>query len=207
MTAFARCCWLKPGGCSRTASRSFTRRHGILEFAVDEQSAQNLAEILRGLGFRYAGRHRSKSVDVFRQGQINIILNSEQDSAASEHFQFHGPSVCAMAFRADNAQRVVQRAEVLLCPLWQEPVGPSERRFPALRAPDGTLLYLIDDALEPYQAKFGFLAGLGRRPPLISIDHVAQALPKGRLDNFTLFYRAIFGMLPEPLLKFLTQWA
>lgn len=162
----------------------------FLEFAVDEQSAQSLAETLRGLGFRYAGRHRSKSVDLFRQGRINMILNSEQDSAASEHFQFHGPSVCAMAFRADNAQRVVQRAEVLLCPLWQEPVGPSERQIPALRAPDGTLLYLIDDALEPFEADFALLPDSDDEPLLISIDHVAQALPKGRLDNFTLFYRA-----------------
>ncbi len=77
----------------------------FLEFAVDEQSGSRLAETLRGLGFHYAGRHRSKSVDLFRQGRINMILNSEQDSAAAEHFQFHGPSVCAMAFRVDDADR------------------------------------------------------------------------------------------------------
>ena len=92
----------------------------FLEFAVDEQSGRRLAEMLRGLGFHYAGRHRSKSVDLFRQGRVNMILNSEQDSAAAEHFQFHGPSVCAMAFRVDNAGQAVVRAEALLGPPWQE---------------------------------------------------------------------------------------
>ncbi len=118
----------------------------FLEFAVDEQSGRRLGETLRGLGFHYAGRHRSKSVDLFRQGRINMILNSEQDSAAAEHFQFHGPSVCAMAFRVDDARQAVARAEALLCPPWQERVGPGERQIPAVRAPDGTLLYLVEPA-------------------------------------------------------------
>ena len=62
------------------------------------------------------------------------MLNSEQDSAAAEHFQFHGPSVCAMALRVDDAAQAVARSEALLCPEWREPVGPGERRIPAVRA-------------------------------------------------------------------------
>ena len=114
-----------------TALPAIPRFDGVefLEFAVDEQSGRRLAETLRGLGFHYAGRHRSKSVDLFRQGRINLILNSEQDSAAAEHFQFHGPSVCAMAFRVDDAKQAVARAEALLCPPWQEHDRPG-------RAPD-----------------------------------------------------------------------
>ena len=174
----------------------------FLEFAVDEQSGRRLAETLRGFGFQYAGRHRSKSVDLFRQGRINMILNSEQDSAAAEHFQFHGPSVCAMAFRVDDAQQAVQRAEALLCPPWQEPTGPGERQIPALRAPDGTLLYLIEPASDGstiYDADFNLFAEAAPEALLTTIDHVAQALPMGRMDNFVLFYRALFGFMPEQL--------
>ena len=174
----------------------------FLEFAVDEQSGRRLAETLRSLGFHYTGRHRSKSVDLFRQGRINMILNSEQDSAAAEHFQFHGPSVCAMGFRVDDAQRAIARAEALLCPAWQELVGPGERQIPAVRAPDGTLLYLVErTSAKPtiYETDFNLLPAPETGSPLISIDHVAQALPTGRLDNFVLFYRAVFGFLPEPL--------
>ncbi len=174
----------------------------FLEFAVDEQSGRRLSETLRGLGFHYAGRHRSKSVDLFRQGRINMILNSEQDSAAAEHFQFHGPSVCAMAFRVDNAAQAVNRAEALLCPPWREAVGPGEREIPALRGPDGTLLYLVQpstDGTTIYDADFELFEDTAADPLLTSLDHIAQALPMGRMDNFVLFYRALFGFIPEQL--------
>lgn len=174
----------------------------FLEFAVDDDSGRRLGEALRSLGFHYAGRHRSKSVDLFRQGRINLILNSEQDSAAAEHFHFHGPSVCAMAFRVDDAQRAVRRAEALLCPEWRERTGPGERQIPALRAPDGTLLYLVEPAADGstiYDVDFQMFGEAAPTPLLASVDHVAQALPVGRMDNFVLFYRALFGFTPEPL--------
>ena len=174
----------------------------FLEFAVDEQAGRRLAETLRGLGFHYAGRHRSKSVDLFRQGRVNMILNSEQDSAAAEHFQFHGPSVCAMAFRVDQTPQAVARAEALLSPPWQEPVGPGERRIPAVRAPDGTLLYLVESSADGstiYDVDFDLFPEPGAEALLHSVDHVAQALPMGRMDNFVLFYRALFGFVPAQL--------
>jgi 4-hydroxyphenylpyruvate dioxygenase len=174
----------------------------FLEFAVDDLSGRRLGETLRALGFQYAGRHRSKSVELFRQGRMHCILNSEQDSAAAEHFQFHGPSVCAMAFRVDDARRAVARAEALLCPEWHERTGPNEAELSALRAPDGTLLYLIEPAAKGgsiYDIDFILLPENGGPAPLASVDHVAQALPVGRMDNFVLFYRAIFGFRPQAL--------
>jgi 4-hydroxyphenylpyruvate dioxygenase len=174
----------------------------FLEFAVDEQSVRRLSETLRGLGFHYAGRHRSKSVDLFRQGRINLILNSEQDSAAAEHFQFHGPSVCAMAFRVDDAKQAVRRAEALLCPEWREPVGRGEREIPAVRAPDGTLLYLVEptkDGSTIHDVDFELFEESAPDPLLTTVDHVAQALQTGRMDSFVLFYRALFGFVPEQL--------
>ena len=174
----------------------------FLEFAVDDEAGRRLGEVLRGLGFHYAGRHRSKSVDLFRQGRANFVLNSEQDSAASEHFQMHGPSVCAMALRVDDASRAVARAQALLCPEWQEPIGEGERRIPALRAPDGSLVYLIQSDASGrtiYDDDFRLFEETPSHAGIIGIDHVAQALPPGRMDNFVLFYRAVFGFVPEQL--------
>jgi 4-hydroxyphenylpyruvate dioxygenase len=131
-----------------------------------------------------------------------MILNSEQDSAAAEHFQFHGPSVCAMAFRVHDARQAVARAETLLCPPWQERVGPGERQIPAVRAPDGTLLYLVEPASDGrsiYADDFNLFPEPADLSLLGDIDHVAQALPMGRMDNFVLFYLALFGFTPEQL--------
>jgi 4-hydroxyphenylpyruvate dioxygenase len=174
----------------------------FIEFAVDDETARRLGEQLRDLGLHYAGRHRSKSVDLFRQGRVNFVLNSELDSAASEHFQLHGPSVCAMALRVDDAGRALERARALLCPEWQERVGEGERRIPALRAPDGTLIYLVQpdpSGRSIYEDDFRLFPDAPGGVAMTDVDHVAQALPNGRMDNFVLFYRAVLGCNPEQL--------
>jgi len=86
----------------------------FVEFAVDYVAGRELAQRLESLGFAHAGRHRSKAVDLYRQGGVNLILNAEQDSAAAEHFQLHGPSVCAIGLKVDDARRAVARARTLL---------------------------------------------------------------------------------------------
>lgn len=175
----------------------------FLEFAVDAAAGRELETRLRALGFTLAGHHRSKAVDLYRQGGVNVILNMEQDSAASEHFELHGPSVCAIGLKVDDAERAMARARELCAQEWHGPVGPKERSIPALRAPDGTLLYLIDDRLADrsiYESDFVLLPQVqDDAAGWASIDHVAQALPAHRLDSFVLFYHAIFGMQAEAM--------
>ena len=177
----------------------------FLEFAVDGRARRALAGHLETLGFRRAGIHKSKDVHLYRQGRTHLVLNSEPDSAAAEHFQMHGPSVCAMAIRVDDAGPVLMRAEALHYATYRERTGEGERDIPAVRAPDGTLVYLVetgapsiwaDDFLLDVSAG---LDGLGDGGGLSGIDHVALALPPGRMDSFVLFYRAVFGFAPEQL--------
>lgn len=174
----------------------------FIEFAVDGAAGADLADTLGRLGFSRAGRHRSKQVDVYRQGRINLILNMEPDSAAAEHFQLHGPSVCALGLRVDDAERALDRAGQLLCPRWHEPTGPGERRIPSVRAPDGTLVFMI--APDPsgrsiYDDDFDMEAVDVQAVPgaLTDVDHIAQAIPYGRMAGFLLFWRAVFGFVPQ----------
>lgn len=175
----------------------------FIEFAVDYVAGRELAQRLESLGFAHAGRHRSKAVDLYRQGGINLILNAEQDSAAAEHFQLHGPSVCAIGLKVDDARRAIARARALLCKEWREPVGPDERVIPALRSPDGMLFHLIDDrdaGRSIYESDFLLESpaeAVHHGAGLSAIDHLAQALPANRLDSFVLFYRSVFAMQPE----------
>jgi 4-hydroxyphenylpyruvate dioxygenase len=181
------------------------RLHGVefVEFAVDEPARRRLSGFLGGFGFREAGRHRSKAVTLQRQGGINLVLNAEPDSAAANHFDMHGPSVCAVALSVEDAEAAMTRAQSLLCSTWRDPIGPGERSIPALRAPDGGLIYLVDRRLGedgPYRDDFTLSrdsdnAGFG----LTRIDHIAQALPAGQMESFVLFYRAVFGLSPDQL--------
>ena len=172
----------------------------FLEFAVDPMTRDSLGHTLTTLGFRRVGQHRSKDVTLYRQGRINMVLNAEPDSSASEHFLLHGPSVCAVALRVDSAQRALARARALLCPDWQERVGEGERRIPAVRAPDGTLIYLVepsDNGRSIFEDDF-VLSDTDGAALLAETDHIAQALPTGRMDSYVLFYRAIFGFDAQP---------
>jgi len=176
----------------------------FIEFAVDDTARQELADFLATLGFRYAGRHRSKAVDLYRQGRINLVLNAEQDSAAAEHFQLHGPSVCAMALRVDDVARTLERARLLLCPEWHERIGVGERSIPAVRAPDGMLIYLVQPETGGrgfWEDDFHLEPEAEERVGLAGIDHIVLALQLGRMEAFILFWRAIFGLVPQPKLE------
>ena len=174
----------------------------FVEFAVDDAALAGLAAMLGQLGFAHAGTHKSKSVQLYRQGGANLVLNAEPDSAAAEHFHLHGPSVCAMAFRVDSAERALGRATALLSSEWRERTGTGERTIPAVRAPDGTLIYLVEPASQQrsiWEDDFDLLPGAGSTGDITGIDHVALALPAGRMDSFVLFFRAVFGMAADAL--------
>jgi 4-hydroxyphenylpyruvate dioxygenase len=177
----------------------------FLEFAVDDGVATTLAKLLAGLGFHRAGRHRSKNVTLYRQGDIHLVLNAEPDSFASAHFVEHGPSICALSLRTDDASRALNRATAMHCPRFDGKVGPHELRIPAIRAPDGSLVYFV--SMTPgekslYEIDFALE---GAKPVvdmgLRSIDHFAMGLPVDQLDSWILFYRAVLGMEPGDSLE------
>lgn len=188
--------------------------HGFefIEFAADGGSAAQLGRWLETLGFAVAGHHRSKRVTLYRQGAVNLIVNAEPDSFAQAFYLLHGPSVCAMAFRLDAASQALNRARLYRCKPFEGPIGPNERLIPAVRAPDGSLIYLVDaqrDGASIYDTDFAPVApppdsaagtGAGLR-----IDHVSLALPDGQFDSWVLFFKAAFGfradatfVLPDP---------
>ena len=171
----------------------------FIEFAVDEATGTALAATLGSLGFSHAGRHRSKDVALYRQGDINLVLNREQDSAAAEHFQLHGPSVCALALRVDDVAATVVRAEALQAPEWRSPVQEGERHIPAVRAPDGMLIHLVgpDPAGRSiWEDDFELLPGDCAGAGLVAVDHLAEAMPAIALHGTVLFWRAVFGLQP-----------
>jgi 4-hydroxyphenylpyruvate dioxygenase len=118
----------------------------FIEFAVDDEQRQGLGAFISRLGFRHVGQHRSKAVELWRQGGVNFVLNADPDSTAAGHFVPHGTSVRATALQVDHASRALSRAEALLSSSWRDPLGRDESRILALRGRDGTLIYLVEPA-------------------------------------------------------------
>jgi len=175
----------------------------FLEFAVDPAGSPTLAQWLERLGFRAAGRHRSKNVTLYAQGDACILLNEETDSFASAFHQAHGLSVCASAYRVDNAAQAFERAAAFGYVPFSGKVGPNERVVPGVQAPDNSLQYFVDEAPgEPtlYETDFNLVDTPKQDRPdnLRRVDHVCLNLPADTLDTWVLFFKATFGFDAEP---------
>jgi len=175
------------------------RLHGVefVEFALDHAAREALGRFASRIGFRKAGTHRSKDVELWRNGGARLVLNAEPDSAAAERFALHGPGVCALALRVDDPARALARAEALRCPTWSERRAADESELPGIRAPDGLLIHLVKDAAW----EGDFVLEAPAPGPLLGVDHVAQAVTPDMMDSLALFLRAVFGLEPEPLLE------
>lgn len=180
----------------------------FLEFAVDENLGARLGNWLEKLGFARAGEHRSKAVSLLRQGDINIVLNAEPYSFAHNFFEAHGPSLCATALRVRDGAQALERAQAFRGQPFRGLVGPNEREVPAVRAPDGSLIYLVEPGAPGqtiYDSDFRLDAQAQASGNLQRIDHMAMALPADSLDSWVLFYKALFDfeaddevVLPDP---------
>lgn len=171
----------------------------FVEFAVDQRSEGSFVALLEQLGFRRLGRHRSKEVSLFGQGDIRIVVNREPDSFAASYFLMHGPSVCALALETDDALAALGRAEAYGASRFDGRVGPSELAIPAIRSDAGSVIYFTDrDIAADFETDFVLESDAAPQPALLTrIDHIAQALPDGQLDPSVLFYRAVLGLEPE----------
>ncbi len=100
----------------------------------------------------------------------------------------------------DSVARTLERARALICPDWQERVGEGERIIPAVRAPDGTLVYLVEpegDGRSFWEDDFDLLPSDGETGNLDEVDHVVLALPTGRMATYILFWRGLFGLVAQ----------
>ena len=105
---------------------------------------EGAAALFERMGFRAVARHRSKDVTLYRQGDINFIVNAEPDSHGSRFAKAHGPSACAMAFRVKDAGRAYARALELGAKPFHNQVGPMELNIPAIEGIGGSVIYLVD---------------------------------------------------------------
>ena len=173
----------------------------FVELVDDRHHSSAFREMLQALGFRRTHRHRSKEVELHRQGEIDLVLNLEDEGFPNSFQLLHGLSVAALALRVDDAAAAERHATRMLARPFTGPIGEGELAIPAVRGVGGSLLYFVSGAGE--HAKFAevdFLpdpANGGPELGLETIDHIAQVVPQVEFLSWILFYRAILGLHPE----------
>jgi 4-hydroxyphenylpyruvate dioxygenase len=160
---------------------------------------EKLHALFRQMGFTAVAKHRSKAVTLYRQGDINYLLNEEPSSHAFRFAEAHGPCVPSMAFRVVDAQHAYKRALELGAEAADPVEGSQTMDLPAIKGIGGSLLYFVDrygDTGSTYEAEFEWL---GERDPsphgagLFYIDHLTHNVYRGRMDVWYEFYNKLFN--------------
>jgi 4-hydroxyphenylpyruvate dioxygenase len=182
----------------------------FIEYAAPDPKA--LGALFEQMGFSAIARHRHKDVTLYRQGDINFIINAEQNSFAQRFARQHGPSICAIAFRVNDAAYAYQRALELGAWGFDNKTGPMELNIPAIKGIGDSLIYFVDrwrgkdgdkgvgsgaiGDISIYDVDFTALPGAEARPQgvgLTYIDHLTHNVHRGRMKEWAEFYENLFN--------------
>jgi 4-hydroxyphenylpyruvate dioxygenase len=180
----------------------------FIEYAAPDPKA--LGALFEQMGFSAIARHRHKDVTLYRQGEINFIINAEQDSFAQRFARQHGPSICAIAFRVKDAAYAYKRALELGAWGFDNKTGPMELNIPAIKGIGDSLIYFVDrwrgkngdhqpgtiGDISIYDVDFVAIPGAVANPVgngLTYIDHLTHNVHRGRMKEWADFYENLFA--------------
>ena len=157
-----------------------------------------LARLFEQLGFTAVGKHRSKDVIHYKQGEINFLLNREQSGQPEVFRNQHGAGANAMAFRVKDAQHAFNEAIKRGAKPIEAKAGPMELNIPGIEGIGGLNVYLVDryGAQSIYDIDFEPIEGADvskNDMGLTYIDHLTHNLHRGNMDKWATYYEDIFN--------------
>ena len=169
----------------------------FLEFTAPKKGM--LEPIFEAMGFTLVARHKSKDVELWRQGDINLLSNYEKKCHAAYYAEEHGPSACGMAFRVKDSQHAYKEVLARGAQPMDTHTGPMELKLPAIKGIGGAMLYLIDryeGENTIYDIDFNWIEGVDRHPEgcgFHTLDHLTHNVYRGRMNFWAGFYEKLFN--------------
>jgi 4-hydroxyphenylpyruvate dioxygenase len=170
----------------------------FVEFtAPDRAGIEQLHQLFELLGFTAVARHRSKDVTLFRQGDINFLVNGTPYTHFHQFAQAHGPAACAMGWRVKDAVKAYENAVAQGAVPFDAKPGYMELRLPAVYGIGNSVLYFIDrygPEHSIYDVDFRPIPGADQKPKgvgLDTLDHLTHNVQRGNMDVWSGFYERI----------------
>ncbi len=167
----------------------------FVEFAHPE--AGQLETLFTKMGFKEVARHKTRDISVYRQGDVNYIINREPGTHAARFVAEHGPCAPAMAWRVVDAQHALK------CALdygAQEYTGDDKTLdAPAVIGIGGSLLYFIDtygDGQSCYARDYNWIDEVNPKPEgagFYYLDHLTHNVQRGNRSTWYDFYAKAFN--------------
>lgn len=164
----------------------------FVEFAHPEP--EELRALFARMGYALTGRHKTKNIELWQQGDITYVLNAEPNSFAARFVEEHGPCAPAMGWRVVDAQHAFDHA----VSKGAEPYEGADKTMdvPAIKGIGGSLIYFIDQYYEtsPYNEEFTWLEqSKPRGVGFHYLDHLTHNVFKGNMDKWFGFYCDLFN--------------
>ena len=172
-----------------------------IEFATSKPQA--LGGILERMGFRLVARHRSREIELYRQGTMNLVVNSHPADIPRTVNPVEKPVISALAIRVRDAGAAFRRA--LDLGGWEVPAHARalELNIPAIHGVGESLIYFVDryDEFSIFDIDFRAIPGVDPHPPAINGMHffgLVQYVGIDRTLDWAEFYGQILGFRPLP---------
>lgn len=173
----------------------------FIEFATSAQDAPGLTGLLHAAGFDPAGRHVSKDVTLWRQGGVNILVNTETSGFAHAAYVAHGTTVSEIALIMPDAAAAHARARALRAQTYDQPHGAGELAIPAIRGVGGSMIRFLDQASDLgriWEVDF-HITGTPEGAGLTRVDHLGQTMAHDEMLSWALFYTSVLDGQKAPM--------
>lgn len=155
-----------------------------------------MEEVFYAFGFSKLKKHKQKDIYYYNQNDIHFLLNNSKKGFSKTFADQHGPAICSMGWRVDDAEKAIQIA----IDRGAKAADPAETDldYPAIYGIGDSLIYFIDkfsDGENIYQDDFEDIDepvvkdGMG----FTRIDHLTNNVHKGTMEQWANFYKDVFG--------------
>jgi 4-hydroxyphenylpyruvate dioxygenase len=169
----------------------------FVEYAAPD--ATLLHRLFKAFGMSAVAKHKTKQITLYRQNQVNFLVNEEPGSFAADFAAAHGPSACGFAIRVKDAETAKRLCAEKGATFAHAKPASYPVQVPTIEGIGGACLYLIDtygEKGDPYARDFDYLPGVDRFPQGVGlqfIDHLTHNVFQGRMDHWAKFYEDLFN--------------
>ncbi len=160
---------------------------------------QQLGQVLEMMGFKPVARHRSREVMLYRQGDINIVVNANPIDADGDS----APTISAIALRVRDARS----AFAFACErgAWAVPSSSEvmELNIPAIHGVGASRIYFVDryNEFSIYDVDFVPIPGVDQKPAAVAgieFFGLVQYIGSERSFDWVEFYESLLGFSLVP---------
>ncbi|NVJ62516.1 MAG: 4-hydroxyphenylpyruvate dioxygenase [Gammaproteobacteria bacterium] len=162
------------------------------EFASPDSDFMD--KVFHAFGFSKLKRHKNKDIIYYNQNDIHFLLNKETKGFSANFAKSHGPAICSMGWRVDDAEFAFKTA----IERGAEAAKEKDLPYPAIFGIGKSLIYFIDKfdiSDNIYKTDFKPLETpcIAENKGFTRIDHLTNNVLKGTMQQWSNFYKEVFG--------------